>query len=182
LDAELEVCGELLNTIKSFLPEHTECYVKESNHDYFLSRYLNEMRFVNDVQNIEIALELAVKLRQGHNPLSYATDPDGNWNWLSAAASFKVEGVEFSQHGHLGLNGSKGGLAGLSKAVGDCFVGHSHSPGIHPGGCWQVGTSTFLKLGYNDKGASTWMHCNGILYTGKQRQLVMLIDTKWRAE
>lgn len=180
LAAELTVCGELLKEIKDFLPAHTVGYVKESNHDYFLSRYLNEMRFKDDVQNIEIALELAVVLRQGYNVLQYSTDPDGNWVWLTANASFRVESVEFGQHGHQGVSGSKGSIAGLSKAVGDCFIGHSHTPGIHPGGAWQCGTSTYLRLDYSKNGASTWIHANGVLYKGKQRQIVMLIGTQWR--
>ena len=182
LEAELEVCGQTLHLLKSFVPKDTLCYVKESNHDYFLSRYLNEMRFKEDVQNVEIALELAVKMRAGYNPLAYATDPLGNWVWLSGGESFKVEGVEMSQHGHLGLNGTRGSLPALSKAYGACFAGHSHTPGIHPGGCYQVGTSTYLRLPYNGTGASTWLHTHGVLYSGGQRQLVTLIDTRWRAE
>ena len=179
LELELAVCGQTLNILRSYAPKDAICYVKESNHDYFLSNYLSEMRFKEDVQNVEIALELAVKVRAGYNPLAYATDPEGEWTWLSSGASIKVEGVEMSQHGHAGLNGARGNLSALSKAYGACFAGHS--PGIHPGGCYQVGTSTYLRLSYNGRGASTWLQTHGVLYKGGQRQLVTLIDTKWRA-
>ena len=59
-------------------------------------------------------------------------------------------------------------------------IGHSHSPGIEEG-CYQTGTSTFLRLEYNS-GPSGWLQAHVLVHADGKRQLIIIIDGKWRLE
>jgi hypothetical protein len=81
-------------------------------------------------------------------------------------------------HGHLGANGARGGLRGFSKLGVKTIVGHSHTPGIIEG-AYQVGTSSHLKLEYND-GPSSWLNTHALVYPNGKRTLINIIKGKWR--
>jgi hypothetical protein len=57
-------------------------------------------------------------------------------------------------------------------------IGHSHSPGIEEG-CYQTGTSSMLRMGYNS-GPSSWLHAHCIIYPNGKRSLAVVVDGKWR--
>ena len=90
----------------------------------------------------------------------------------------KVANVQLGAHGDKGPNGSRGSLKGMHRSYGDSVTGHSHTPGILHG-AWAVGTSSYLKLSYN-QGPSSWMQAHCIVYDDGSRQLVNIIDGKWR--
>ena len=100
--------------------------------------------------------------------------------WYDRDTEYKVAGIELGQHGDLGLNGSRGSLSQSEKAYGDCVVGHSHHSNIMRG-AWRVGTSTKLKLDYN-RGPSSWNQSHCLVYFDGSRQLINIIDSKWRLE
>lgn len=186
LDKELEI---LASDIKDICNLTDEVVVVKSNHDEFLSRYLQEGRYVNDPQNHRISLILALKMLDGADPLKYAINSlflkdDSSIikkiNWLSADDDYSIEGIQCAAHGHLGANGAKGNLISMESAYGNSVSGHSHTPEILRG-AWQVGTSSFLKLVYN-KGTSSWLHSSCLIYPGGARQLINCINGKWRLE
>jgi hypothetical protein len=82
-------------------------------------------------------------------------------------------------HGHLGPNGARGSIRAFGKIGVRSIVGHGHGPGIKDG-VMQVGTSSYLRLGYN-KGPSSWLHAHGALYQNGKRSLLIIINGRWRA-
>lgn len=159
--------------------------VVKSNHDEFLDRYLREGRYVEDPQNHLLGLKLAAGMVEGRDPLKYAVEWLGLENfkkivWLNRDEDFKVAGIELGAHGDKGANGARGNLKAMENAYGNSVSGHSHTPEILRG-AWQVGTLSLLKLDYNS-GPSSWMHTSCIVYPNGQRQLINVINGKWRLE
>lgn len=90
---------------------------------------------------------------------------------------FHINGICVSMHGDKGANGARGSRQNLSKIGERSVIGHSHSPGIQ-GGCWQTGTSSKLRMGYN-VGPSSWLNTHCIIHRNGKRQLVTLIKGKF---
>ena len=191
LFAELSV---LASDIKTFLRENTfieELVIVKSNHDMFLERYLQEGKYINDPQNHRIALQLAIDLLDGKDPLKEAvkrffiTDEDlemfSRTRWLRVDSDYRIEGVQCGAHGHLGSNGAKANILSTESTYGNSITGHTHTPEILRG-AWTVGTSTRLRLDYNKGGASSWMHTSCLLYKGGLRQLINAIDGMWKLD
>lgn len=103
----------------------------------------------------------------------------GQATFLKHDQGFMVKDIECGFHGHFGPNGSRGSRKGFSKIGVKTFLGHTHSPGIEDG-CYQVGTSSQLKLEYI-RGPSSHMHCHGLIYENGKRTLIFIIKGKWRA-
>lgn len=86
-----------------------------------------------------------------------------------------INTIDISQHGDVGINGSRGSAKGFAKSTMKTVIGHSHTPCIEKG-CWQVGTSTD-RMEYA-KGYSTWMLTDCLIYTNGKRALVNYINGK----
>lgn len=164
-----------------------EAVIVPSNHDDFLARWLKEQDWRRDPANAEFylstALELVQAIKRGEDaphPFAYWVDQlkrDDNIRCLKRDESFVLGDVELSMHGDKGPNGARGSRHNLRRIGVRSFIGHSHTPGIEEG-CWQVGTSTSLKLNYN-VGPSNWLHCHGIVHANGKRQLLMIVDGHW---
>jgi hypothetical protein len=88
-----------------------------------------------------------------------------------------VQGTHLGLHGDKGINGAKGSLLSFFNASIRAIIGHSHTPGML-GGVSQVGCLCRLKLGYNDKGASSWCHSIARLdIFGKHQHLIKFVDS-----
>lgn len=167
-----------------------EIVMVKSNHDEFLTRYLQDGKYVHDPLNHRYALDLAAKMLDGKDPLAYAVydslgdelmdDKAPKIRWLERDENFIIGGVQLGAHGDKGPNGARGSIKSLEKAYGNSVTGHSHSPEILRG-AWVVGTSSLLRLSYN-VGPSSWMHTSCLVYANGQRQLISVIDGKWRLE
>lgn len=184
LKTELETTGNVLDYIfkNSKIQKMT---VVKSNHDEFLVRWLKAGRFATDPHNFQIGCALANIAVDGRDPfihgLKYYSKMK-NFNkikFLERDEDYKVSGIELGSHGDKGPNGSKGTKANIENAYGKAVIGHSHTSGILRG-IFQVGTTSKLKLMYND-GPSSWIHCSCLVYPNGQRQLINAIDGSWRA-
>ena len=158
-------------------------YVVRSNHDDFLDKYLQHGMYVKDPINHRLALELAIALLDGYNPLEYFAKniykiKSKNIYWTKRDESIKICGVEMAAHGDKGPNGSRGSIQNLYIAYGEVMMGHSHTAGIFKG-AMQVGTSTPIRVGYNI-GPSSWTQTHGYIYKDGMKQLVNLINGKTR--
>lgn len=159
-----------------------------SNHDDFLARWLREQDWRGDPENaefyLETALHLVKEIKSGNavpHPFTYWVDRlkgKAPIRCLKRDESFALNGVELSLHGDKGPNGSRGSRKNLRRIGVKSIIGHSHSPGIEEG-CYQTGTSTPLRLDYNE-GPSSWMHCHCVLYANGKRSLLFIIDGEWR--
>ncbi len=178
LDAELHVCEQVLRETFKHAPKDAELIATYSNHPEHLTRYLNEGRYIKDDVNFATAHRMVVMSLDGLNPLQQYIDPDKRMRWLGANEDYFVEGVQCGAHGHLGVNGARGGYQGLEMAYGNAMLAHSHTPRIiHQ--TYVVGHSTQKRHGYNN-GPSTWIPASGLVYKGGQKQMIMVINGTWR--
>lgn len=168
------------------LPGVEEVIVVMSNHDEFLHRYLQEGRFQEDPKNYLIALKLAATMIEGKdNPVRTAVEWIGlkhpeKITWLGRDEDRKIAGIEVGAHGDKGANGSRGSLQAMEKAYGQSVSGHTHTPEILRG-AFSTGTCSYLKLNYN-VGPSSWMLTSCDVYSNGMRQLINIIEGKWKLE
>jgi hypothetical protein len=182
LQEELVKLKEDLETLSDYV---SKIVIVKSNHDEFLSKhYLQKGKYVQDPQNHYFSLDLAKAMIEGKDPLQFALEVKLNLatsskiKWLQRDEDFKVANVQLGAHGDKGPNGSRGSLKAMHKAYGDSVTGHSHTPGIWHG-AWSVGTSSKLKLSYN-QGPSSWMHTHCLVYEDGSRQLINIINSSWK--
>lgn len=159
-----------------------------SNHDDFLSRWIRDVDWRKDPVNSEFYLESALELVRAVKSKGEAPDVFSHWveklkedadiRCLSRRESFMLAGIEMGLHGDLGPNGARGSAMNLRRIGVKTVIGHSHSPAIEEG-CYQVGTSSKLDLGYN-RGPSSWLHCHCVVYSNGKRSLLIVVDGKWR--
>ena len=93
---------------------------------------------------------------------------------LRRGDSYVVNNWELGQHGDIGSNGSRGSLLQFRKLNTKIIVGHYHSPG-RMDGALAVGTSTHLRVGYN-QGPSSWLNSHVIITPNGKAQHIHIID------
>jgi hypothetical protein len=168
--------------VDDFTPSNTDAVVVSSNHDDFLYRWLvgTDWRQLAHKDNAEFYLSSALAtLQTGRAPLAeWANRLGSSARWLATDESYIVDGVELSLHGDRGPNGARGSAKNLSKLGTKVTIGHSHSPRIE-GGCWQTGTSSKLRMGYNT-GPSSWLQSHVLQYANGKRCIINIIDGRWR--
>ena len=172
-----------LSQMIDFFEEYSEYsfIVVKSNHDVFLDRWLSDNDWRKN-NNKEIYLRLSNMMIDSHNskgviPTYLEECMINNAYCLGINESYVVEGVECGLHGHLGTNGSRGGIIQFKNLNTKTVTGHSHSPRRQDGAV-VVGTLTHLRVGYNN-GPSSWMNSNAIIYPGGKVQNVHIINNKY---
>lgn len=179
------VCGRTTGDRKSL--------VVASNHDDFVSRFMKNADWRENLTNARFYFETGAYLLEhasisGNgfsmpNPFVYwfkrlAGGDDGAVRVLRRDESITRAGVELGMHGDIGPHGSKGTARNLRRIGTRSIIGHSHSPCIDEG-CYQVGTSTSLRLEYN-AGPSGWLNTHCILHADGKRQLINIIEGEWK--
>lgn len=91
----------------------------------------------------------------------------------------RCKGIQMDLHGDRGPNGARGSIKNLRRVGVRVMIGHSHSPGADEG-AMQVGTSSRLQLEYNTAGVSGWLHTHGAIHANGKRQLINIINGKFR--
>lgn len=182
LESELKGFAKDLDDMATWNPIE-EIIVVKSNHDIFLDRWLEKGEYVDDPHNYDIGVTLAKAMVDGHNPLKYAVELLGltakdKVRWLNMDEDYFIARIQCGAHGHKGPKGARGSLAGMEKAYGLSVSGHSHAPEILRG-AWQNGTSSYLKLSYNE-GPSDWVHNSTIIYPNGMRQQINSFEGNWR--
>ena len=160
-----------------------EIVIVKSNHDEFLSKdYLRYAKYAKDPQNHYFSLDLAKAMLEGKDPVKFGVEKVGlkakNIRWLQRDDDFKVAGIQLGAHGDVGPSGTRGNIKNMRKSYGMSVTGHSHCPGIWHG-AFAVGTSSLLKLGYN-QGPSNWMQTHCAVYSDGSRQLINMIRGQWK--
>jgi hypothetical protein len=161
----------------------SQLVVVESNHNEALYRWIKEADWKQDPINSAFYLETALALVQGARENAFVS-PVGYWlnklvpesipyYMLRRDESYKIHDIQIGHHGDKGANGARGSLRQFARTGAKFVIGHSHQPGILDG-CYQVGTSTHLKLGYNS-GLSGWLNTHCIIYPNATRTLINII-------
>lgn len=173
-------------------PPTSQSILLASNHSDFLRRWIFNTDWRADPVNAEFYLATALAMVQSTRLTPKGTeylDPFAHYvrqanaprvRVLDADESFVAAGIELGMHGDRGPNGARGSIKNLRRLGVKTIIGHSHSPGIDEG-CYQVGTSTRLRLEYN-LGPSSWLNAHAVVHMNGKRQLVMIIDGAWRLE
>lgn len=189
VEDEIRVTVEYLEMTNS--SGNFETIIVPSNHTDHLTKWLAETDIKKEPWNAvfyhEMMFYVLKTLEKSESGVSHA-DPFEiycknygleNTRFLKPGEPFTIERVEMGSHGHEGRNGSRGSLSQYADLSGKYVIGHSHTPGIISG-AYQVGTSSILKLEYTS-GPSSWMHTHCIVHTNGKRQLINIINGKWRA-
>jgi len=177
LDRELKELHKEMSFFAREFP-NVKFYVSESNHDIFLRRYIDGKEFMNHPQNFMHALKMIPEILEDKKPtlqigLELIAPTPENFIFLREDEELRVRGVELGYHGHRGLNGARGSSASFDRFNLKMITGHEHTPKLYANGM-VIGTNTKLKLDYT-KGASSWMHANGILYPDGKYGLIPFI-------
>jgi hypothetical protein len=171
-------------------PLGVQSYIISSNHDDMLRRWIVNSDWKEDAENAEFYLETALvmsrsaKVGEGGteyvSPFTYWVGKQGvkDVRCVGTDESLTFAGIECGFHGDRGPNGARGSIRNMRRIGAKTVIGHSHSPGINEG-CYQVGTSSKLRLEYNT-GPSGWLNCHALIHRDGKRQLVVIIDGRWR--
>lgn len=183
IEEELKLVKEYLTEMKNKHPYVQEWIVVRSNHDLFLDRYLDSGDYIKDAINSRLCHKLATAKLDGKMVLQEGLRIVGlnesKITFLGINDSYRICGIEHGVHGHQGLNGQRNpGNSSLEIAYGAGTFAHSHSAGILRD-IFRVGTSTEMRLGYNN-GSSSWTNTCSPTYSNGSRQLLNDINGKWR--
>lgn len=188
-----DVAAELDGTIdfiNNTTPKESETWIVASNHNEHLLRWLNECDPKYEPWNARVYHYLMYKMLclsdMTENGL-ICPDPfqlygegkfSENVKFIGRKDDAMIADVHVGYHGDAGVNGSRGSRGQFSILPTKTVIGHSHSPGINQG-CYQVGTSSRLRLDYNI-GPSSWHHAHCLIYANGKRQLVFIVNGEYR--
>jgi len=154
-----------------------------SNHNDWIDRYIKSMDWKKDVPNAVEYMRLTQILLSGKAKkglISYLLDDKfgKDIRTIGRDDKFNVCGIELSQHGDVGANGSRGSLSSFRKLSTKIDVMHSHTPS-RLDGVMYGGTSSILRQDYiigasNHLPADIICHLDGkrqhIIYMGKKKE------------
>lgn len=184
LQKELDITVDYLNRTTS---SEVTSFIVQSNHNEHLYRWLNECDPKKEPWNAKlyhkIMFQVLDKIDNGETGVDpFALYCEGllskNIRFVGRTERFQLLGIWLGSHGDVGNNGSRGSRQQFSEIPSKSIIGHSHSPGIEKG-CYQVGTSSNLRLDYN-VGASNWHHCHCVVHNNGKRQLIFITHGKFR--
>ena len=178
---------DVIKFINTTTPKTAKALIVPSNHHDHLIQFLNTADANKDHTNALLILELQAAMREAalkgenYDPFYlYCKDKiTCKHEFLSRNKPYYLSGgVDISQHGDVGTNGSRGSARGLAKTPDKLTIGHSHSARIFQG-VYQAGTSTD-RLEY-ERGLSDHSNSHVIQYKDGKRTIVDIYDHKhWR--
>lgn len=185
LQNELDYLGNfLVNFYKGI--EYSELIVVPSNHDYFVSKWLTEGRFVFDtIQNSKLGSELFSHYLDGENPIEYYLRSRGylkNIKIKFATITEELNSYGYDiHHGHKGVNSPRGSIKSFDKCYGKNVSAHTHQPKKDKNSV-TAGANCNLDQPYILGTGSSWVWSNVVLYENSTEQSIHIIEGKWRLE
>ena len=184
LGKEINQMMGILDNFKDF----QNVVIVRSNHDDFLDRWLKNEDWKKQptFKNAPLYMDLSARLlrQYGENPHKVKgvipeliNEKFPNFITLGRSESYKVKNWELGQHGDIGSNGSRGSLLQFRDLNTKIIVGHYHSPG-RKDGALSVGTSTKLRVGYNN-GPSSWLQSHVIIHGDGRAQHINFINNEY---
>jgi hypothetical protein len=176
---------QLMEGLERF-KKYKKVVVVRSNHDDFIDRWLingdwkKQPTYKNSDLYFEYALRLSRQYKSG-NVIGIipelVLEKFPKFVTLDGRNSYKVKGWELGYHGDKGTNGSRGSLLQFRKLNTKCVVGHYHSPGRKDGAI-AVGTTTHLRVGYNE-GPSSWLQSHVLIHEDGKAQHINFIEGEY---
>jgi hypothetical protein len=180
--AELEQCVKFINDTT---PSWATTLIVPSNHHDHLKKWLDTADLNKDHTNALLICELNHKMRDAALK-GEETDPFYLYSkekltckhkFLDRNEAFMIGDVDHTQHGDVGVNGSRGSARSFANVTYKVTIGHSHGARVVKG-VFQVGVSTG-KLEY-ERGLSDHSNSHVIQYKDGKRTHIDIIDGKWR--
>ncbi|MGK7894040.1 MAG: hypothetical protein AB4372_10550 [Xenococcus sp. (in: cyanobacteria)] len=172
---ELDINAKILKHYASLCKE---LVIVNSNHNDFLYRWLQRTDWKCLSPKVaQFYLKSAIAVSRDLDSDIYGKEMIERGvkaTFLELDQSYKVQGIELGFHGHTGANGSRASSKQYARTGSKTVIGHQHQPSIVEG-CYTVGTSTYLSLGYT-KGLSSWLNTHCLIYENGKRQLIHLIE------
>lgn len=164
-----------------------------SNHPDALARWVKEADPKTDPENCVFWAETFTAMCKGARMTDTGArtiDPFAYWGRKMLATADQarfpsrdeaviINGIDVNNHGDAGANGARGSLKGFTRIGVKTIIGHSHSPGIDEG-AYQVGHNSRGGLEYQ-RGPSSWLPADCVIYANGKRSLIFIIDGAWRA-
>lgn len=181
-----------LRHIAETTPLWAENIMVASNHNEHLNQWLESVDPKQEVWNARLYHKLMVLVLDHIDAAKGIDIPNVFQLWventehgyklppmrfLGRNEPYRIHDIELSNHGDMGINGSRGSPAQFSRLPEKMIVGHSHSPSIMKG-AYTVGTSTG-RLEYA-RGPSSWANSHVIIYPNGKRQLITIINGRWK--
>jgi len=191
LDFELGQVVAFTNALLD-IDHNLKIVVVPSNHDFWLTRWLEAGQFMKEPHNQDLGIELVMARKNGKDPLEYALmERSGaapkiaypkRFIFLHSGDDFKLGPehrlVEVGVHGHVGANGGKGSINSLRVAADRIIFGHTHTYQRFNGAV-NVGTFTRRVLSYNKEGASSWNQSLALIDENGGIQALEFQDGQW---
>jgi hypothetical protein len=188
--------GEVNATIDylaSVAPSFATTYVKRSNHDDMLRRWVvkNTDWAKVAVKNRRFLLRMASYMEANAtltpegfptypSPFPYCVESRNipNVVCLKSGESLVVGKYECQYHGHKGPNGAKGALRNLSRIGVKTMIAHGHGPG-EESGSMQVGHSAEPDQPYASGAPSSWLWAHGLIMANGKAQLIVIVNGRY---
>ena len=157
-------------------------WIIRSNHHDAIEKWINRFDPDKDPHNAPFYFDIAAKVVESDKcAFELAVEDSLNipYKFVSGNDKALIAGIDVSQHGDIGANGSRGSLKGFAKSSYKTVSGHTHTPGIEKG-AWSVGCGTD-RMTYKE-GLSSWMLCDCLIYPNGKRALVFYINGKFRRD
>lgn len=164
--AELDECVAAINRTT---PSYATTLMVPSNHHDHLAKFLQTADANKDHQNSKFISEMQLAMRE-------AADKGENYDpfylyckdrltckheFLDRNVPYLVDGIDYRNHGDIGINGARGSAKGIAKIASKAVIAHSHSACMYQG-VTQVGTSTG-RMPYA-RGLSSWSTTHAVHY------------------
>lgn len=185
--AGIDDLGKEIDKMMSLLKEfddykYSKIVIVRSNHDDFLDRWLKneDWKTQPTFKNSRLYMQLSDMLLSQYEKDPYnikgvipqlINEKYPRFITLGLRDSYIVNGFELAMHGHLGVNGGKGGSESFRKLNTKMVSAHTHST-FRKDGLLVCGTSTHLRLNYTN-GPSSWTQGHVIIDTyGKAQNII----------
>ena len=181
LKLELDYVGHKLHALSQKFKKST-IYIVSSNHDRHLNDYLSRGEWIEDENNFVLACELFLELYKDKNPIEYYIRKNfkiDNVVFLKQEENLIIGGFQCAKHGDQGNTGAKGNIKSLEIAFPCSVIGNYHAPAIYRQ-IYQVGCLCKLDPEYTIGYASASMHANCIIHKNKTRQMILIINGKYK--
>ena len=176
LEQELKQCNDELRVLSDMTKE---VVVVMSNHHEFLSRWLNEGRFVKDKYNARFGFKLANYMAENdeNDPVEFGIKMFGglpkNIRFLKRTDDFRVQGYQLGAHGDKGVGLGYGSMNSKENDYGQSISGHVHKAQTlrrtH-----TVGTMLPLDMYYMRGQPHDWSNSHAAIYSNGQVQHLIL--------
>lgn len=161
--------------------------VNSNHHDHF-KQWLEKSENALDLENAIVFHETKAVMLKAIADRSYC-DPFKHWmdrlmtegqkvKWLKPSEAFMRFGIDYSNHGDKGPNGTRGSTRGFATVGAKVSHGHGHAARVIDGAS-SVGTSSQMDMGYNAGSLSSWTHTHEITYANGKRTLVHCIGGRF---